>query len=317
MTFRERVKRAIHRTGPDRLPILFFNKGLEQSDIILIDVIHHFTGTDKEKSEWGFSWEREDETMGQPTEALIKSYDDLAGFKPPDPDHPDRFAAVKETIKRYGDRYYVASLALSGFTIMTFLHGYAETLQDLYIDREGVEKLADLVFAFETRVIERCADLGFDAVAFYDDWGDQHGLMIHPDLWREFFKPRYQEQFSSAHRHGLDVYFHSCGLIEPIIGDFIEIGVDMLNLSQPNLYDIAEIGAKFGGKVCFVCPVSYQTTSISGNKSDIYAAVKQLVDSLGSYNGGLVGYVESYASIGLSEENYQHCIDAFCFYGRY
>ena len=32
----------------------------------------------------------------------------------------------------------------------------------------------------------------------------------------------------------------------------------------------------FGGKVCFVCPVSYQTTSITGTREDIYRDVKAI-----------------------------------------
>jgi len=42
-----------------------------------------------------------------------------------------------------------------------------------------------------------------------------------------------------------------------------------------------------------------------------------LVDNLGNKNGGLIGYVEEYDSIGLSEDNYNHCINAFKEIGNY
>ena len=90
----------------------------------------------------------------------------------------------------------------------------------------------------------------------------------------------------------------------------------MMNISQPNLFDIEKLGNEFGGKVCFVCPVSYQTTCITGTKNDIYRDVKKLVDHLGSHHGGLIGYVEEYHSIGISDENYGHCVDAFQELGR-
>jgi uroporphyrinogen decarboxylase len=120
-----------------------------------------------------------------------------------------------------------------------------------------------------------------------------------------------------AHGLGLDVYFHCCGYYYDIIPDFIEIGVDLMNISQPNLYDIEKLGKDFGGKVCFVCPVSYQTTAISGHKQDIYREAGRLIDNLGRFNGGFVGYVEEYHSIGMPDENYQHCIRAFQELGRY
>jgi uroporphyrinogen decarboxylase len=72
-----------------------------------------------------------------------------------------------------------------------------------------------------------------------------------------------------------------------------------------------------GGRVCFVCPVSYQTTAISGTTEEIYADVQTLVDHLGSHNGGLIGYVEEYSSIGMSRENCLACIRAFRELGRY
>jgi len=36
---------------PDYVPILFFNKDKEKSDIILIDVINHFGGKNKDIAE--------------------------------------------------------------------------------------------------------------------------------------------------------------------------------------------------------------------------------------------------------------------------
>lgn len=314
----EQVKKAIYMNGPDYVPILFFNKDQEQSDIILIDVIRHFMGEKGDISEWGFQWERSDDTMGQPKEELIKDWNDFSKLQIPDAYDKDRFSQVESVKKEYGeDRYYIASLALSGFTIMTFLRGFENTMSDFYENPQEIGKLADVVFGFEEEVIKQLRYYGFNGVAFYDDWGTQTNLIISPKMWRQFFKPRYKRQFDLAHKYGLDVYFHCCGYIHDIIADFIEIGVDMLNLSQPNIFDIEKLGKDFGGKVCFVCPVSYQTTSLIGTKEDIYADVKKLVDNLGCYNGGLIGYVEEYHSIGMSDENYQHCINAFRELGRY
>ena len=304
--------------GPDYVPILYFNKDKEQSDLIMIDVVRHFMGPDSDRSEWGFQWDREDETMGQPIEELIKDWEDFSRLTPPDPCDQERFAKVKETMALYGDdRYYLASLVLTGFTVMTFLRGFSNVMEDFYLERENIEKLADMVFGFEEKIILQLKEYGFHGVSFFDDWGTQSNLLISPAMRREFFKPRYQRLFDIAHENGLDVYFHCCGAIREILPDFIEIGVDMMNVSQPNLFDIEELGRELGGKVCFVCPVSYQTTSITGTKEDIYRDVKKLVDHLGAFRGGLISYVEEYRSIGISDENYAHCVSAFQELGQY
>jgi uroporphyrinogen decarboxylase len=77
------------------------------------------------------------------------------------------------------------------------------------------------------------------------------------------------------------------------------------------------LGRKYGGRVCFVCPVSYQTTSISGTRGEIFRDVQALIANLGVFGGGLVGYVEEYHSMGMSASNYQACVDAFRSLGVY
>ena len=307
----ERVKRAVHFGKPDRVPLLLYNRDFEQSDIIVTEVVDHWGGENRDASEWGFVWERHDGTMGQPRAPVMKSWDGLERFEASDPEDPGRFAAVAGVMDRYGDKYHVASLALTGFTLMTMLRGFSDTLEGLYLEPEKTGTLADIVFGFEEKVIEGCNGRGFGAVGFFDDWGTQSGLIISPALWREFFKPRYKRQFDLVHGLGMDVYFHCCGQIGQIIPDLIETGVDILNLSQPNVFDLEELGREYAGKVCFLCPVSYQTTSLTGTKEDIYAEAKALIENLGTADGGFVGYVEEYGSIGLSEENYRHCVSAF------
>ena len=296
---------------PDRIPIMIYNRDWKRSDMIPIEVIHHFNGPDKDTSEFGFQWEMPDETMGQPKEALIHDWSELDALPFPDPSDPERFARVRPVMEKYGEKYYVASLSLTGFTIMTFLRGFEDTLIDLSLEPEAVNQLADKVFGFEEEVIRQAKAYGFHAVAFFDDWGTQNSLIISPEKWREFFKPRYRRQFALCHELGMDVYFHCCGYILDIIDDLIDIGVDILNLSQPNIFDIPELGRRFGGRVCFLCPVSYQTTSLTGTRAEIFADAKLLMDHLTCNGGGLIGYAEEYHSIGMSEENYQSCIDAF------
>lgn len=317
MTRRDQVIKAITFASPDYVPIYFFNRDQDQSDIVALEVQNHFGGPEKLTSEWGFTWIRMDETMGHPTQTLIEDWDDLARLHIPDPNDPARFAGVNDFAEQYPDRFRMASLALSGFTTMWMLRGFDRLMLDIALEPERVRQLGEVVFGFEENLIEALPRSVFDAVAFFDDWGTQSGMVISPRSWRQLFKPFYSHQFELVHKLGMFVYFHCCGQYLPIIPDLIEIGVDILNISQPNLYDIAELGRCFGGKVCFICPVSYQTTSITGTRQQIFADVRTLIEHLGCFNGGLIGYVEEYHSVGMSEENYRACIEAFQTLGRY
>ena len=314
---RDEVFKAIRRTGPAYVPVYFFNRDQDQSDLVAADVQFHFLGPAADISEWGFTWERLDETMGQPKFYLIKEWADLEKLKVPDAAHPQRFAALPEFMAKNADRYRMAALGLSGFTTMWCLRGFDQLMLDIADSPDNVHALADVVFGFEMRLIAELPRFKFDAVAFFDDWGTQKGMLISPVTWRRLFKPFYARQFDQVHALGMQVYFHCCGQISAIIPDLIEIGVDVLNISQPNLFSIPDLGQRFGGKVCFICPVSYQTTSITGTREQIFADVQSLVTHLGSFNGGLLGYVEEYHSIGMSEDNYQACVQAFRTLGKY
>ena len=58
-------------------------------------------------------------------------------------------------------------------------------------------------------------------------------------------------------------------------------------------------------------PVSYQTVSINGTREEIYAEAQRMYDLLASSDGGFIGYVEEYGCMGMSEENYKACGEAF------
>jgi len=317
MTGKERVRRAIQFESPDRVPILYFNADQEKSDILIVDVCHNFMGKEKDTSEWGFKWERMDDTMGQPQNAPLSDWSRFASFRAPEIEAENRFMPARAALENIDGRYALASLQLSGFTIMSFLRGFETIMMDFALEPEKVHALARIVFGFENALLPHIKEAGFDGVAFYDDWGTQNNLIISPNQWREMMREYYQHQFDLASNLGLDVYFHTCGYVEPIIGDLIDAGVNILNLSQPNLYDMEKLGTDFGGKVCFVCPVSYQTTSITGTREDIFADVRKMVKCLGNFGGGLIGYVEEYSSIGLSDENYNSCAEAFLLLGQY
>jgi uroporphyrinogen decarboxylase len=198
------------------------------------------------------------------------------------------------------------------------LRGFSDLLEDMYLNRNEVEKLADIVFGVEEDIIRQLKENGFDAMGLCDDYGTQDNLVMDPEVWREIIKPRLKKQIDLAHECGLDAYLHSCGYIYDIIPDLIEIGFDMLNPGQPNINGIERMGENFGGKICFVCPISYQSTGVTGTKEDIFTEIKKYVDYMGSFNGGLVGIInEDLTDLGGDPNNIQHTIDAFKTFGKY
>ena len=311
MTPREIVRRTLKHENPGRIPVYMFNRDFHQADIVAADMIRFPTPESGETDDWGIAWERLDETMGQPAKPLVTSLEEIETLAIPPACAETRRRTVAECRDRHPDKYVMASLGITGFNRAAFLRGFDQTLMDMIISPASFSKLMDKVCAFEASVIQAVADRGADAIALWDDWGMQEGLLVSGEMFRDMALPRYRQQFDLIHALGMDVYFHSCGRIESIVADLVDAGVDMINISQPNSNDLASIGNALRGRATFVVPVSYQTTSISGTPAEIRTEVDRMFDLLAGPHGGFIGYVEDYHVMGMSEENYQACIHAF------
>jgi hypothetical protein len=318
MSRSERVRRAIEFRRPDRVPIVFWNCDQEQGDLLLYHLSLGAPGDgsanawDWSVNEWGYKLERlGDGTMGHPVQPVYREMPGAGEIRVPALREAERMAAVPAFVARCEDRYRLASFDLSGFTTYTLLRGFEAAMRDFLIAPEGFARLMDRIVDFECDLVRLAARHGFEGIHFADDWGTQSGLMISPALWRRLFKPRYARQFALARALGLHTWYHCCGAFLPLMEDFCEIGVDVLNISQPNVNDIPEAGRRLRGRQCFLLPVSYQTVSISGTPAEIYAEARRLYDCLATPEGGFIGYVEEYGVMGMSRENYQACGEAF------
>ena len=313
MTSKETVYRTIEFKNPPRVPINYFNRDIELSDTAVIGFApaRGFVQRMPGETEWGYVWTSLDDTMGQPHSAPLMETGSIDSYIPPDPRAPGRFDHLPDVIAANKDKFIKFGIGISGFNQATFLRGFENFLEDICADREMCERILDIVFDFENGLVEQLAGYDIDAVTFGDDWGTQQGLIISPAQWREVFKPRYAHQFELIHRQGKKVWFHTCGNVYSIIGDLIEVGVDVLELLQPDVMGIGNLSRDFGGKVCFCNSIDHQRVAISGSRQEIFDYAETLKRKLGSFNGGFIAYIEDYSSLGMSDQNYQWIKEAF------
>jgi uroporphyrinogen decarboxylase len=313
MTSKEIVRRAIDFRYPPRIPLLYCNRDFEESDVLGGGAAGdpRFVPSQPGMTEWGYAWQSLDQTMGQPHVRPLEDWANIESYVPPDAYAPGRMDHLPAWIEASSYKYLVFGVGISGFNCATFLRGFEEFLMDLRLYPDRAARVLDLVFGFENALIDQLAGLPLDCVKFGDDWGTQGGLIIHPDLWRQVFKPRYAEQFARIHDQGKKVWLHTCGNVWDVIGDWIEIGLDVIELLQPDVFGIERLAAEFGGKVCFCCSVDHQRLAVEGSREEIFAYVARLRDNLGAFHGGFIGYIEDYRSLGMSEQNYQWIREAF------
>lgn len=322
-TSRELVKAAIHFNNPHRLPKMFDAFGV--NDTYHISWKQIGTGDKnirKTVDEWGCIWERTAEkNMGQVTSHPLENWDDLNTYKWFDPDDSALYEDMADRFEKSDDKYIKCGIFMVLFERMHSLHGFENTLMDFYINREKIEYLADRIVEIQLKIIDNIASMFpnmIDGIDFTDDWGTERKLIISPQLWREFFKPRYKKIFDACHKAGWDVWMHSCGKVNEILDDWIETGVNVFNLQQPTLLGIEDIGKKFAGRVCFQSLCDIQMTLPFKSDKEIKDEAKLLIDNWGTDKGGfiLADYGDNDA-LGTTPYNKRVMYNAFDEYDRW
>jgi uroporphyrinogen-III decarboxylase len=171
------------------------------------------------------------------------------------------------------------------------LRGFANTLEDFYLEPEKTAKLIDMILEFKIAHLNEAAKRFGDrinGIFLTDDWGTQINTFISQDVFREFFFDRYKQLFDSIHSHGWHAMLHSCGRINDFVQLFIDAGVDVMNMQQPRSYGIQELGNAFAGKVCFLSTVDIQATLPKENPDDVKAEAAELVKYWSKPEGGFI-----------------------------
>jgi uroporphyrinogen decarboxylase len=225
--------------------------------------------------------------------ANVQSKETVLQYPFPDPFAPGRYDAAQEAVARYGgDHAIVADLECSIFETAWYLVGLEKFLVDLVKEEPYVPCLLDRIAGINTQIGRELIKLGADIIWAGDDYGTQQGMIMAPDLWRAVFKPRIERMFREFRQvnPNIKIAWHSCGSIVPIIPDFIEIGLDILNPIQPLAKDMDPdyLKKRFGEELCFFGGIDIQKLLPYGSRDDIKKEVRRLHAILGDGGGFII-----------------------------
>ncbi|MHB9131445.1 MAG: uroporphyrinogen decarboxylase family protein [Armatimonadota bacterium] len=318
----ECVYRAVHFTGPDRLPVGMDSLGVSDFAYTGGRIESDRSRTGIGPDEWGCIWSKTDmANMGQVTGHPLEDWRKLESYPFPDLDRPEIYAQIPADLDKAGDRYQQVGYFMLLFERMHSLRGFTNTLEDLYAEPELSAALADRITEHAIRFIRNVASVADGRIhgfGFSDDWGTQQACFISRGLWQSFFKPRYKMIFDACHEAGWDVWMHSCGKVNEIVEDLIEIGCNVMNLQQPRALGIEEIGRRYAGRMAFSSLCDIQHTLPFKSHPEIRAEAKLLLEHWGTPTGGFIlsDYGDGEA-IGVPLETKQVMFDAFREYDRW
>ncbi len=333
MDSHERVNRAIKFQRPDRAPISHavlpaaqLKYGAALDDILAVfgddfgwgfmenlpeeqypAVYKEGYQTDDFGTVWRVKWQG---ICGIPIEFPLE---DLSRYD--DYPWPDDFTAGPPTGRLYSghmagidDRWYARGAWITYFESMQQMCGMENFLIETAVQSNEFFRLLDDMLQFNIRWIDKWIELEYDGLHFADDWGEQSRLMINPKTWRQIFKPRYAEMFKRVKDAGLDVWYHSDGYINDILGDLIEIGVDVINC-QVAAMGHDWVADNVRGKVAFRTDIDRQYTLPFGSPTEVKEEVQRTFESCGTSEGGIIACGEIAPDVPL--ENIQVMYEAF------
>ncbi|MCK4376021.1 MAG: hypothetical protein KAX19_11850 [Candidatus Brocadiae bacterium] len=199
-----------------------------------------------------------------------------------------RVAEARKTCDQNKKDYFVqAGLPWGLFETSWCIRGFQNVLMDVAAEQDFFEELLDRLTAqFLAYVDFTCRSLpDIDAVFFGDDWGDQRGVILGPDRWRKFVKPRQARLYEAVHDAGKLTLTHCCGGIADIMGDVIEIGLDVLESIQPEAMDPYELKRKWGDRITFWGGLGSQSVLPFGTPEEVKAEARRLCTEMGRGGG--------------------------------
>jgi len=234
--------------------------------------------------EFGVTWTTSDLDRGAPVgQSLVEP--DLSGYKMPNPEAPFRFDGIEqwcEDNKEHFTAIWVGDL----WERATFMRGMENLLLDMAVKPKFVEELLRSLTDYILQTMQILFDrYSFDAVALSDDYGTQNGLLISPADWCRIIKPCVGDIYSFAKKNSRFVFHHSCGNVRSIIGEMIDIGLDILHPIQPEVMDIFELKREFGRDLTFCGGLGTQRLLPYGSCGQIREEIRKLKEQMGVGGG--------------------------------
>lgn len=242
-------------------------------------------GGGKVQDVFGVVWDRSvDKDIGIVCQTVLPQ-PTLKGYQFPDPLDPRFYADILEKLELYGDRYRVFDIGFSLYERAWTMRGLERLMMD-FLDNPGfVHELLNTIADYNIAQVQGALRYEIDAVYFGDDWGQQHGLQMGPKLWKKFLYPVLKRMYTAVHDAGKKVFIHSCGDVDELFDDLVEIGVNCFNPFQPEVMDVYTLMEHYRGRLTFHGGLSTQRTLPYGTVADVHKETRRLLEAgqKGSY----------------------------------
>ncbi len=245
----------------------------------------------------------------------------------PDPDDPGRFRGLKERASRLhegGDFAVVLQVNCGFFLRCAELRGWENFFADLAENPAFAAALMNRYLDIRLRMAGNAIEETegrFDIVLVSsDDLGMVDRLLVSPQMYRDLIMPiqRRTCDFFKA-RTDARRFYHCDGAIHPLIDDFIEVGMELLNpiqVSAAGMDDTARLKREFGDRLCFWGAIDTRRVLPYGTPEEVRREVRRRIRDLGPQGGYVLSPVHNIQPE-VPAENVVAMYDAALQFGHY
>jgi uroporphyrinogen decarboxylase len=236
-------------------------------------------GNDRVRDHFGVVWNRSiDKDIGN-VEGLVLPEPSLKDYSFPDPLDPKFFADIPAKFAAYGDRFRIFAIGFSLYERAWTLRGMKNLWVDFLRHPGFARELLETITDYNIAQLRKALEYDIDAIHFGDDWGMQHGLQMGLPLWREFILPCLKRMYAVVREEGKFVSIHSCGDVDELFPELIDIGLNCFNPFQPEVMDVHVLLKQYRGRLTFHGGLSTQQTLPFGSVEDVRRETNRLLET--------------------------------------
>jgi len=240
------------------------------------------------RDQFGLVWNRTiDRDIGNVTQYPF-SRPDLSLYQFPQPDLERNAHGLEQLLRDNPDRFTIGEIGFSMFERAWTLRGMEALLMDMIENPSFVDGLLDRILEYNLAVLDQMLQYPVDCIYFGDDWGQQRGLIMGPRLWRRYIRPRMASMYGRVKAAGKFVMQHSCGDVQSLFPDLIEIGLDIFNTFQPEVMDVDRCKREYGRDLTFYGGISTQQVLPRISPAELPAHVHDMIRRIGQDGGYIV-----------------------------
>jgi uroporphyrinogen decarboxylase len=233
-------------------------------------------------------WDYHPEQASESPLSGVRSAADLVDYVFPDLTDPGRYVGLSDQIQSW----HAQGLAVAGspphlggelFETAFRLRGFQNFLKDLLKRKSLVHYILDQVAAMAVHNALILAKAGVDILLLDDDVAMPDQLIMSPDTWREFFRPRWIDIIRIAREASPDllIFYHCDGNFTQIVPELADIGVNVINPIQPDCMEASAIKKAFGNRLALWGTVGTAWQWDFGTPDQIRAEVRHRIETLG------------------------------------